>query len=75
MEAHLSGLGCSAPPSGHARWSRRLLANRAVELQLVEAISHESVRRTLKMDFKVYLLAAYVLHSFCLDFLVLPGRR
>lgn len=48
VEAHLIALSCSAPPTGHARWSLRLLADRAVELDLVEAISHESVRQTLK---------------------------
>ena len=48
VEAHLIALSCSAPPLGHARWSLRLLADRAVELDLVEAISHESVRQTLK---------------------------
>jgi hypothetical protein len=40
----LIALSCSAPPSGHARWSLRLLAQRAVELALVEEISHETVR-------------------------------
>lgn len=48
VEAHLIALSCSAPPSGHARWSLRLLADRAVELKLVETISHETVRRALK---------------------------
>lgn len=48
VEAHLVAMSCSAPPTGHARWSLRLLADRAVELDLVEAISHESVRQTLK---------------------------
>jgi hypothetical protein len=48
VEAHLIALSCSNPPSGHARWSLRLLADRAVELQWVEAISHETVRRVLK---------------------------
>lgn len=44
VEAHL----IAAPPGGHARWSLRLLADRAVELALVEEISHETVRRVLK---------------------------
>ena len=48
VEANLIALSCSAPPSGYARWSLRLLADRAVELKLVEAISHETVRRALK---------------------------
>lgn len=48
VEAHLVAMSCSAPPAGHARWSLRLLADRAVELDLVEAISHESVRQRLK---------------------------
>jgi hypothetical protein len=48
MEAHLIALSCSAPPAGHARWTLRLLAQKAVELEYVESISHETVRRTLK---------------------------
>ena len=47
-EAHLVALSCGQPPQGHARWSLRLLADRMVELQYVEAISHETVRRVLK---------------------------
>lgn len=48
VEAHLIALSCGEPPKGHARWSLRLLADKAVELQYVQAISYETVRRTLK---------------------------
>lgn len=47
-EAHLIALACSDPPSGRARWSLRLLAEKAVELGMVENLSHETVRKTLK---------------------------
>ena len=47
-EAHLVALTCSAPPEGAGRWSLRLLAERMVELHYVEAVSHETVRQTLK---------------------------
>ena len=47
-EARLIALSCSQPPPGHARWSLRLLAERMVALEIVESISHETVRRTLK---------------------------
>jgi hypothetical protein len=47
-EARLTALACSKPPKGRARWSLRLLAGRPVELRVVEAISHEAVRRALK---------------------------
>jgi transposase len=47
-EARLIALRCSAPPEGHARWTLRLLADQAVVLELVEAISHETVRQVLK---------------------------
>src|SRR5215211_8748280 len=47
-EAHLVALSCSDPPEGRERWSMRLLADRMVELGHVEALSHETVRRTLK---------------------------
>jgi hypothetical protein len=44
----LLALSCSAPPEGQARWSLRLLADRLVELELVDSVSHETVRRALK---------------------------
>lgn len=47
-EAHLIALACSEPPQGRDRWSFRLLADKAVELGIVESISHETVRKTLK---------------------------
>ena len=47
-EARLIALACSEPPEGHATWSLRLLADKAVELQIVDAVSHETVRKTLK---------------------------
>lgn len=48
VEAHLVALSCSKPPKGHARWSLRLLADRMVELEYVDAITHETVRQVLK---------------------------
>lgn len=47
-EARLIALSCSAPPEGHARWTLHLLADTLVELQIVERISHETVRQALK---------------------------
>ena len=47
-EAKLIALACGEPPKGRARWSLRLLADRAVELRIVETTSHETVRQTLK---------------------------
>ncbi len=48
QEAHLIALDCSAPPDGRERWTLRLLADELVRLEVVEAVSHETVRRTLK---------------------------
>ena len=48
QEARLVALACSTPPDGRARWTLKLLADRLVELEVVEAISDETVRRTLK---------------------------
>ena len=48
FEAHLVALSCSAPPEGFARWSLRLLADRVVELNYIDNISHETIRRVLK---------------------------
>lgn len=47
-EAYLLALACTAPPDGQRRWTMQLLADRLVERQLVDAISDETVRRTLK---------------------------
>jgi Homeodomain-like domain len=47
-EARLIALACSPAPDGHARWSLRLLAERAVELEIMPPVSRELVRRTLK---------------------------
>ncbi len=48
FEAHLIALSCSEPPEGFARWSLRLLADKVVELNYIDSISHETVRRVLK---------------------------
>ena len=47
-EAHLVAVCCGARPEGHARWTLRPLADRIVELEIVESISHETVRQCLK---------------------------
>ncbi len=47
-EARLIALACSEAPDGRARWSMRMLAGKAVELGIVEGVSHETVRKTLK---------------------------
>ena len=48
VRAHLTALACTPAPDGHSRWTLRLLADKAVALQLVEAISHETVGQVLK---------------------------
>lgn len=47
-EAYLIALTCSEPPEDHDHWALRLLADRLVELGVVDSISHETVRQTLK---------------------------
>jgi len=47
-EARLIALSCSEPPPGRARWTLHLLADRLVEMRVVEHISHETVRQALK---------------------------
>lgn len=47
-EAKLIALRCGEPPAGFARWTLRLLADKAVELEIVPAICHETVRQVLK---------------------------
>jgi hypothetical protein len=47
-EAKLIALACGKAPDGYGKWSLRLLADRAVELKIVESTSHETVRRVLQ---------------------------
>ena len=48
QEAQVIALRLGSPPEGYANWSLRLLARRVVELGVVESVSHETIRRTLK---------------------------
>jgi putative transposase len=48
QRAKITALACSEPPEGYARWSLRLLADKAVELEYCEHISHTEVREILK---------------------------
>ena len=48
QRAKITALACSTPPEGHARWSLRLLADKAVELEYCEHVSHNAVKEILK---------------------------
>ncbi|MGR3277670.1 helix-turn-helix domain-containing protein [Acaryochloris marina NIES-2412] len=48
QEAQVIALRLGSPPKGYANWSLRLLARKVVELGIVESVSHETVRQTLK---------------------------
>jgi hypothetical protein len=48
QEAKIIATRLGPPPKGYANWTLRLLARKVVELEIVEAVSHETVRRTLK---------------------------
>lgn len=48
VEAHIIALACGEPPEGFSQWSLRLLAQKAVELEYIDSISHASVRTVLK---------------------------
>jgi hypothetical protein len=52
LEARIIALSCSAAPEGFARWSLRLLADKVVELEYVDSISHETIRQVLKKRVK-----------------------
>ena len=47
-EARLIALSCSKPPEGYSRWTLRLLADKVVEMEIVDKVSYETVRQTLK---------------------------
>jgi transposase len=48
QEARLIALACSEPPTGRKRWTLRMLADRLVALEVVESVSYETARQTLK---------------------------
>ena len=48
QEAQLTTIACSQPPEGRARWTLRLLADRMVQLDYIDSVSHETVRQVLK---------------------------
>lgn len=48
VQAHLTMLACSTPPEGRSRWTLQLLADKMVELQYIDAISDQTVYKTLK---------------------------
>jgi putative transposase len=48
VEAHVTMIACSDPPEGYGRWTLHMIADKLVQLDVIDTISHESVRRTLK---------------------------
>ena len=48
VEARIIAIGCGTPPEGFAKWTVRLLADKAIELQIIDSISYVSVHRLLK---------------------------
>lgn len=48
VEARLIAISCSSPPEGYAEWSLRLLADKVVEMNILDEVSHETIRRALK---------------------------
>ncbi len=61
-EARLVGLACSNAPQGYARWTLHMLAERLIELEVVDSISHECVRQVLKKHHQA-LAEADVVHT------------
>lgn len=53
--ARITALACSQAPAGHARWTLRLLANKAVEQGFVEEVSHQTVKEILKKTFSNHI--------------------
>jgi hypothetical protein len=48
QEAKIIAMRLGTPPAGYGKWTLRLLARKVVELEIVEAVSYQTVRRTLK---------------------------
>jgi transposase len=56
VEANISMVACSAPPTGSARWTLHMIADKLVKLEVIDAISHESVRQALKKPIKAVVI-------------------
>ena len=52
VEARIIALCCTTPPAGRSKWSLRLLADKSVELKIIDSISHEAISRLLKKRIK-----------------------
>lgn len=63
QQAKITAVACSMPPEGHSRWTLRLLANRVVELNIVEDISYKTVGELLKKQIKTSPEKAMVHHN------------
>ena len=61
-EAHLIAIACSKAPEGSARWTLRLLADKVVELGIVESCSHMTIQRTLKKKYPQTLANGPMVH-------------
>ena len=61
FEAHLIAMSCGKPPKGHCRWSLRLLAEKAVELEYIDTVSQETVREALKNEIKPWEKKCWVI--------------
>jgi len=48
QKAKITAIACSKPPEGRSRWTLRLIADRVIELEMVDSISHQTVKRVLK---------------------------
>jgi transposase len=48
VEAQITMIACSEPPEGTAKWTLRRIADRLIRLEVIDTVSHETVRRTLK---------------------------
>lgn len=63
QEAMLIATACSKPPEGRVHWTLRLLADKIVELEVIEDISHETVRKTLKKTGNKAVAKKAMVHS------------
>jgi hypothetical protein len=57
-EAHLIKIACGQAPEGRAKWTMALLANKLIELEIVESVSGETIRRTLKKTNSNHIFAS-----------------
>jgi len=74
VEAHITMIACSEPPEGASQWTLRMIADQLVKLEVIDSISHETVRQALKKTLEALVMRAVVPGPNHRSVFMAPGR-